>query len=192
VDDIKKEQNTSAEELYRRYIEGDDNSFEELVILFHDELSDFIFGIVKDHHEAKHLTIEAFANLAVGGKRFSGKSSLKTYLFAIGKNLSKRYLKMRRNEQHLSFNELEGMVFDSSVTPDVHVIKSEDLQLFYAAMDALKDEYRTVIDLLYFRDMSYIEAGSIMKKSVKQITNLAHRAKTALKKQIEILESSSS
>jgi len=33
--------------------------------------------------------------------------------------------------------------------------------------------------------MSYIEAGQAMGKSKKQITNLAYRAKTALKSKLE-------
>ena len=36
---------------------------------------------------------------------------------------------------------------------------------------------RVVIHLIYFEDLSYDEAGKVMKKSRKQVDNLLYRAK---------------
>jgi len=95
----------SNEECFRLYLEGNDKAFEKLVDVYEDELLRFINSIINDYHESEHLMIEAFAKLAEHGGRFAGKSSLKTYLFAIGKNLAFTYVKKRRREHHISYEE---------------------------------------------------------------------------------------
>jgi len=52
-------------------------------------------------------------------------------------------------------------------------------------MQILKDDHYTVLKLLYFKDMSYLQAGKAMNKSEKQIKHLAFRAKAALKRILE-------
>jgi len=179
------EQNISGEELYRRFLDGDNGAFEEFVSLYKDELSCFIYGIIHDYHETEHLMIESFANLVLNNKKFDGKSSIKTYLFAIGKNLSMQLLKKRGREQHLSFEEAVEMPVDGGETLYSILERDENRQYLYKAMQELKEEYHAVLVLLYFEDMSYIQAGRAMNKSEKQIKNLAYRAKEALKMKLE-------
>ena len=179
------QQDIPGEELYRRYLDGDSDAFSELVALFENELYYYINGIVQDSHEAKHIMIDAFASLAVGGGNFEGRSSIKTYLFTIGKNLALKYLKMRSKEQHISFEEITEILPDSGDQPDKVLETKENQQKVHEAMMELKEDYRVVLVLLYFEDMSYKEASLIMNKNVNQISVLAHRAKAALKKRLE-------
>jgi|GEM_PF-1021155 len=114
----KHAQDKIGEELYRRYLAGDKEAFTELVRLYEQVLSFFINGFVGDMHETKHLLIDTFAQLAVSGGRFEGRSSLKTYLFAIGKHLALRYVKMRRCETHLSYEDIFEKFIGESETPE--------------------------------------------------------------------------
>ena len=164
---------------------GDDGAFEKLVGLYEDGLAGFINNIVHDSHETKHLTIETFAQLAVGGRNFKGESSIKTYLYTIGRNLAYKYVKMRGNEQHVSFEEIENILGDNSENPETIVIKEERKSRLKEVMRELKDDHFVVLELLYFEDMSYLQAGRVMKKSEKQIKHLVGRAKAALKKKLE-------
>jgi len=175
----------TGENLYELFISGDDAAFEQLVALYEDELARFINGFVRDYHEAKHLTIETFSQLILNKKKFDGNSSLKTYLFAIGKHLSMRHMKKRGKEQHVAYDEISGALADESEAPENIVERREVNHLLHKAIAALKKEHRTVLMLLYFEDMSYLQAGRAMNKSETQIRGLAHRAKAALKKQLE-------
>ena len=181
---IETQKNSSVygEELYRRYVAGDGEAFDALVALFEDELARFINGIVSDHHESKHLTIEAFARLALKGRKFSGRASLKTYLFSIGKNLALRYVKMRGRERHIPYDDLFDVPGDDEDAPHSIVLRDESERLLREAMSGLKEDHRAVLTLLYFEDMSYLQAGRAMKRTETQISGLAHRAKAALKK----------
>ena len=53
------------------------------------------------------------------------------------------------------------------------------------ALNGLREDYRTILHLLYFEELSYEQAAKVMKKSRKQIDNLAYRAKLALKVRLE-------
>ena len=170
--------------MFHRYLDGDNDAFEKLFALYDDALYHFINRIVNNCHEAKLLTIEAFAQLAVGGRKFEQGSSLKTYLFTIGKNLAARYLKLRGKEKHIPFEEVVDLLSDDSETPDSHMEREENKRALHEAMDTLKDNHRAILVLLYFEDMSYIQAGQVMGKSETQIKQLAFRARAALKKKL--------
>ena len=45
----------------------------------------------------------------------------------------------------------------------------------------LKAEYREALYLVYFEDMSYRDAATVMNKSESQITKLVYRGKQSLK-----------
>ena len=183
--DSKKKSDVTGEDLFRRYLDGDSDAFTELVALFENELYYYVNAIVRDSHEAKHIMIDAFANMAVSGGKFDGRASIKTYLFTIAKNLAFKYLKMRRKEQHISFDEITDVIPDNRDRPDEILDKTDNENKIHESIMELKEEYRVVLVLLYFEDMSYKEAGQIMNKSVDQISVLSHRAKAALKKRME-------
>jgi len=164
---------------------GDDEAFDKIVALYEDELSRFINSIVSDYHESKHLMIESFARLAESGNKFLEQSTLKTYLFAIGKNLAFRYVKMRGREQHISYEEVIETLIGEGESPYTFLEREENKQLFHTAMGELKDDYRIILLLLYFEDMSYLQAGRVMSKTETQIRGLAQRAKVALKRKLE-------
>jgi len=174
----------TGEELYRLYLDGDSDAFEALVRLYEHDFSLFIVGIVHNLHEAKHIVIEAFAQLSIYGN-FEGRSSLKTYLYTIGKNLAMRHMRMRSREAHIAFEDVLENVLGESETPETFLQREESKRLLYAAMRDLKSDHRAVLHLLYFEDMSYLEAGRVMKKSERQIEGLACRAKAALKRTLE-------
>ena len=46
-------------------------------------------------------------------------------------------------------------------------------------------DYREVLYLTYFEDMSYAQAAEVTEKTVKQITNMVYRGKESLRKPLE-------
>jgi len=177
--------NMSGEELYELYLGGDDAAFESFVAMYEDELARFINGMLRDSREAQHLTVETFSQLILNKKKFAGGSSIKTYLFAIGKNIALRHIKKRGKEQHISYEEIAEKAHDESGTPGDIVERRESRHLLHNAILKLKEDHRVVLTLIYFEDMSYMQAGRFMGKSETQIRGLAHRAKAALKKELE-------
>ena len=139
-----------------------------------------------DYYDTKQLTIEAFAHLAISGKGFSGRSSIKTYLFTIARNLTSRHLKQRGKEEHLPFEDAIAVLCVSEEdTPHGCLTREETRQQLHRVMQELNEDYNLVLSLLYFEELSYAEAAETMGKSATQIKHLAYRAKAALKKRLE-------
>lgn len=69
---------------YRRFLEGDQSAFDEILILYKDHLIFFLNGFVHNLTVAEDLAADAFAYLLLHPKRYDFSVSLKTYLFMIG------------------------------------------------------------------------------------------------------------
>lgn len=127
---------------------------------------------------------ETFCDLIFYKHRYKGKSSLKTYLFAIARNKAVTYLKKNSRIADLPVEDYENQLKDRNELENA-VIKEEEKKQLYSAMDKINSEYRTVLYLLYFEQMSYDEVALVLKKNPKQIKNLAYRGKQALKSIME-------
>lgn len=169
-------------EVYQHFLEGDEKALDELIAMYRDPLTAFICGFTKDNDIAESIMIDVFVEL-IRHKGFKGKSSLKTYLFAIGRNKALRHLKSNRRD-FISLDEVENYISNDEIFTE-KLVEDERKELIHEAMDKLNPVYKEVIYLLYFEGMSYKEASLVLRKSSKQIANIAYRAKQSLKFHIE-------
>ena len=58
-------------------------------------------------------------------------------------------------------------------------------RILHFCMDEMNPDYREVLYLIYFEDMSYAQAADGTGKTVKQITNMLYRGKESLRKLLE-------
>ena len=64
-------------------------------------------------------------------------------------------------------------------------LREEQKISLHRAMESLNSDYRQVLYLIFFEDLSNSEAARVMKKSCRQIENLLYRAKQALRSKLE-------
>ena len=63
------------------------------------------------------------------------------------------------------------------------VIRTEERnRILHFCMDEMNPDYREVLYLTYFEDMSYAQAAEVTGKTVKQITNMVYRGKESLRR----------
>ena len=169
-------------EVYQRFIAGDEKALDELIAMYRNPLTAFICGFIKDNDTAESIMIDVFVEL-IRHKGFKGKSSLKTYLFAIGRNKALRHLKNNRHD-FVSLDDVENYISADDLLPE-KLIEEERRKIVHEAMDKLNPVYKEVIYLLYFEEMSYKEVSLVLRKSSKQVANIAYRAKQSLRLHIE-------
>lgn len=165
---------------YRRFLEGDDAGLERIIELYSDGLMLFIYELVRDIHAAEDLMEDAFAELIFRKGQFREDASLKTYLYRTGRNKALNYL---RKNSLISFFGDNPVKEERDETQDIEsiVLGRERRREIFDAVDKLRPDYRQVVYLLYFEEMSYAQAGKVMSKTEKQIKNLAYRARQSLK-----------
>ncbi len=173
--------NESDELIYSRYLaEHNEDDFRILLERHRESLTLFLMSFVHNREDAEELMLDAYAE-AAAETSYSGKSSFKTWLFSVGK---KKAL-MRLRKKRLLFLPLEEPSDTAGAPPEMVLLREEGDRQLYQAMEQLKEEYRQILILLYFEDMSHEDAARVMGKSRKQIYNLAQRGRKALKEELE-------
>ena len=164
---------------YRRFLDGDESAFDEIIKELFDGLKFFINRYVQDVHTAEDIAIDVFTELIVNKHKYNFKVSLKTYLYMLGRSRALNYLK---HKKIITFTPLEESEYleDSKSLYDT-VLQIEKKQIINNALRLLPDEMRAVIHLIYFEDLSYEQTAKILKKNRKQIDNLLYRAKGELR-----------
>lgn len=173
----------NGESSYRRFLEGDSNAFGEIVEAYKDSLIFFINRYVRNFAVAEELAQDVFVEVLMHKRRYNFKTSLKTYIFTIGRNLAVSYIRKcsRRPECAYEFIENER---DTALLEDEFIRKEQERRL-HEALGRLAPDYSTALHLIYFEGMSYEQVGKVMKKNKKQVENIVYRAKKALKKEME-------
>lgn len=169
---------------YRRYLDGDDKGIAEIIRDYKDGLTLYINGYVDNIFTAEDLMEDTFFKLAIRKPHFSGKSSFKTWLYAIARNTALDYLRKNSKTADTPIDDLSNYIIEESNVEREYLIKEQKIAL-HRIMRELKGEYFQVLYLVYFENFTNEEITRIMKKSKRQIENLIYRAKTALKSELE-------
>lgn len=175
----------SDEIIYSRFLkDGDSEDLRVLLERHRESLTLFIYGFVRNMDDAEDIMLNTFATAAAGGSAFSGKSSFKTWLFGIGRNLARKH--MWKQRFHLGMTDT---LDDSGLAEaEDELIKGESNRELYSAMSRLPDDYRNALYLVYFEDMSHDDVARVMHKTKKQVYNLVFRGKQSLKELLEEAE----
>ena len=165
---------------YRRFLDGEESAFDEILDLYQENLIFFINRFVHNLTVAEDLAADAFAALIMHPRRYNFTVTLKTYLFMIGRSRALDWLKHEAKLKIIAFDGLSN-VSAEYLSLEERVIADERKRRVNEALERLRDDYKTAVHLVYFEDMSYEEAAKVMKKNRKQIENLVYRAKNALR-----------
>jgi len=175
------------DEIVRRVLRGDRESFALLVDRYKGGISNFISAGITSPADVADLTQETFLrayahlgtfNPALG--RFS------TWLYHIARNVVRTHLaKMQRRPQSQGLPDeqtLETVIADESgqTDPSVRVLRSEADAEVRAALAELPERTRTVLGLRYYNNLEYQDIASALGLSLGNVKTLIHRGKIAL------------
>lgn len=167
-------------ELYFQYLNGEEKKLQILIEKLGPNLIFFINSYVHNITIAEDLMEETFTDLIYYKNRFKGKSLFKTYLFSIARNKTFDFMKKKSKLKWISLYELDKMSSDF-LDLEKMIIKNEQQQQLYKALNQISDECRGALYLFYYEKMSYEEIAIVMKKNNKQIKNIMYRSKKKLK-----------
>ena len=165
---------------YRRFLDGDESAFDNIIEEYKDSLIFFIERFVQDLSAAEDIAIEVFSDLLAYKNRYNFKVQLKTYLFMIGRSKALNYIKHRDKFYMVDYENVESeLIYKDNIEDKILV--DELKRVVNEALNKIPEEMQEVIHLIFFEELSYAEAAKIMKKNKKQIDNLLYRAKKELR-----------
>lgn len=168
---------------YRRFLGGDEEGLADIVREYKDGLILYLNSFVNNIHTAEDLTEDTFFRLMVKRPHFAGKSSFKSWLYAIGRHIAVDHI---RRQSRASLTDPEDAETAREQTDlEESYLREERKIAVRRALDKLPSDYRQIIWLIYFEELSHEEAAFVMHKTPRQMRNLLYRAKLAMKTQLE-------
>ncbi|MBS5934741.1 MAG: RNA polymerase sigma factor [Clostridiales bacterium] len=185
LNENKDNLNELDKERYKRFINGDVEGFEELVLAYKNMLIYFLNRYLQDLNIAEDIAQDAFVDVYVYKERYNGKTSFKTYLFTIGRNKAIDYIRKNKQMQYtVNIEEQTEISSDEDELID-YIIQQENKGLIAHTLERMKEEYARVLILIDFEDFSYKEAADVLGKTTSQVKVLIHRARKSLRKMLE-------
>ncbi len=165
---------------YSRFLDGDERGFDEILRLYHDGLIFFINRLVNNYATAEDLAADTFMELLVHKKRYAFKSSFKTYLFSIARHKAIDHIRRESRYTMLSHDAPEAAELADFETLEDTVLQNDERRRLRRLIGTLHEDYATYLHLFYFEELTLEETAKVMRKTKKQMANIAYRAKNAL------------
>lgn len=167
-------------DLYRNFLNGDEEAFETIVDKYAEKLIYFIFGFVKDIEVAKDLSQDVFVYIYTKKKDYDFKYSLKTYLFVIGKSRAKNYLKKESKNVKL----VDEVLYRSELLVDIEEEVLKNINKEKLRDIILNFKNGIILYLIDIEELSYEETAKVLGKTVGQIRNQLYRLRKKLKENL--------
>ena len=174
-------------EYYLRFLNGDNAGLEQIITEYKDGLILYLNTLVGDILLAEELAEDTFVRLFTKKPKDKGTGCFKTWLYTIGHNLAISHLRKAKKQVSIPIDTLEYLS-DGSGEPLPAYLKEEEKRLVHQAMERLKPQYRQILWLIYFENLSFKDAAVIMKKSVHSTQMLATRARQAMRAELHDME----
>lgn len=171
-------------ENYRRFLGGDNNALVEIIRDYKDGLILYLRGFTKDIVQAEELAEDTFVKLVTKRSRFHQKSSFKTWLYAIGRNVALDQIRNKSRLFEVSYEDCHELAVEEANLESAY-IREERTAFLHRVICELKPEYRQVLWLSYFEGFNNREIATIMKRSTHSVETMVWRAKLALKKLLD-------
>ena len=174
----------NGETSYRRFLDGDWNGLLEIVTEYYKGLVLYLNTFLNDLQEAEDMVEETLFVLTTQKPEFKGKASFKTWLYGIGRNVTCSYLRKNHRAVPVSPEDISVLASQEQDAAE-EFFRNEEKQALHRCMLRLRQDFRQVLWLKYFEDMSAAEIAAVMKKTVYGVNQLTVRAKKALRKEME-------
>lgn len=168
---------------YQRFLDGDDEGIVEIIRDYKDGLILYINGIIGNITIAEEIMEDTFFKLVTKKPRFFGRSSLKTWLYSIGRNLAIDSLRKNSKISDTPIDDYTNIADEECVERE-YLIEEQKIML-HKTLQKLNPDYRQVLYLVFFENFSNSETAKIMHKTKRQVENLLYRAKQSLKSELE-------
>jgi len=144
---------------------GDQKAYAELLNNYRDSLYFMLLKMTNNQYDAEDLTIEAFGKAFKNLHQYTIEFAFSTWLFRIAANNCIDYLRKRNRIQYTSGLTTEGEETEESPVnlpsmnpgPEEMIIAKQKIQLMRDVVEKLKPHYKTLVEMRYFKELTYEE-----------------------------------
>jgi RNA polymerase sigma-70 factor, ECF subfamily len=173
-------------------IEGDSDSFNELVRRHHDKIYGLAYRILGTPEDAADATQEVFLEAYKSVQSFRFESKFSTWLYRIGINICQQYVRKSDSRQRTlssykeNFDERGSQ--DDMNCPNRTLLKAEQDGIVQDAINQLPPKQRTVVTLFYMQHLKYREIAEMLDCSEGTVASRLNTAIRNLKSKLKQLQ----
>jgi len=175
------------QELIKKYLKGDEKSFEILIAKYLKQIYNFVYRNVGSQADAEDITQEAFVKVWKNLKKFDQKKNFKPWLFQIAKNTSIDFLRKKKSIPFSRFENDKGqnVLTENLSAPLPNLTETiSDRETIATAMSDLSKKEQNVISLRNKEGMSFKEISGVLKESINTVKSRYRRGLKNMKKNI--------
>ena len=175
------------EELVAAILDGEAALYTDLVERYRGRLINYLNRFLGNVHESEELSQEVFLRVYRALDRYNPKYRFSTWLFRVAKNaaidlIRKRRLKLVPMQRVGVDGQAQEREFESEERDPYRTLRNlERRQAIGAAIDGLKEEYRELIQLRHFAEMTYEEIAEFKGMPLGTVKNKLFRGRRMLK-----------
>ncbi|MDQ3370676.1 MAG: RNA polymerase sigma factor [Myxococcota bacterium] len=142
------------------------------------------FFVTKCPAEADELVQGTFMACLRQRDQFRGDSSFRTYMFAIARNQLYGALTARQ-KANARLDYAVSSIAQLVTTPGTQLARNEEHRQLVEALRTLPVEQQTLLELHYWQDLEIGQLAEIFEMNAAAIRQRLHRARKALRDQVE-------
>ena len=157
--------------------------------LFHvitDEFEDAIYfhvlKIVNNKEVAQDLTNDTFVKVYKNLSSFDHKRKFSTWIYRIATNTAIDYLRRLKLAPDIAKQSEETNQIADASNPEQDMIWKQNYASLKDAVGLLSEDYRNIINLRYFKELSYEEISQRLNIPIGTVKAQLHRARQKLAK----------
>ncbi|MBZ0184188.1 MAG: RNA polymerase sigma factor [Melioribacteraceae bacterium] len=156
-------------ELIKKFLQGDDNSFNQLAKRYIDKIYWHSRRILGNHFDADEIVQQVLVVMYEKLHTFNSDSSLYTWIYKITYTRSLNLLKKNSIKRFLGIDDENGNEIPSEYSTMENLENKEMLGLIDKALLKIPPKQREVFSLRHFEELSYQEISNITGKSIGSI-----------------------
>ncbi len=182
---------TTDKDLIAAVLEGDQEKFSELVNRYQGRLVNYLYRLLRDYGEANDLAQEVFLKVYRALDRYNPKYKFSTWLFRVAQNaaideIRKRRLQLVSMDRPLAnSDEQRTWEFPSGDRGPYGDLRNVERGVaIQEAIERLPWEYRELIVLRHYGELSYEEIATLKEMPLGTVKNKLFRGRQMLKERL--------
>jgi RNA polymerase sigma factor (sigma-70 family) len=167
---------------------GDEKAYAELMQRYKKPVYHMILKMVRNVDDADDLTIEAFSKAFRNLKKFNPEFTFSTWLFRIATNNCIDFIRKKKLDTfsiNTAYKDDNGDAMDIDIkdfnlNPQEEAIKAEKINIVQAIVTKLPPKYQVLVNLRYFKELSYEEIAIEIDAPLGTVKAQLHRARELL------------
>lgn len=173
---------------------GSEEAFAYLLAIYQNPLYNLIYHMVADYAEASDVLQNVLVKILRGIRQFSGRSSLKTWVYRIAVHEASNHRRSWRrrlfhepfsmDDEALHLNVKASIFSDERETPYKVYEQAECQAAVKRALASLSEPYRAVVVLREIEGLSYEEIAEVLGIAEGTVKSRLRRGRETLKRKL--------